>query len=296
MADVADSGPPSGGDDASAQPYLFEVSWEAGNKGTRTPAPCTRTLAHPPTHTLTFTDTDTHTLTWALAGLVGGIYTVLKTKAPVTVDEYGGRSVPRLPHWLCAPTNRHPHLHPRTLTYRRTHVRRHIRTHVHVRARATRTDHGVCACRYCLLGPISKSSQMEVEEQPATARMARTIDAMAARGVRVMYGRWLIEGYPKVLLFDLGAVWGRLDEWRADFASLTQIPAPPQDSELNDAIVFGYLVAWFLGEVSPRRGQEQRGTLRVQRRSVGLWVARWVRGTSACTWPLCRSRWRPACL
>ena len=64
-----------------------------------------------------------------------------------------------------------------------------------------------------------------------------------------MYGRWLIEGYPKVLLFDLGSAWGRLDEWRRDFSFLTQIPTPPQDSEMNDAIVLGYLVAWFLGEV-----------------------------------------------
>ena len=64
-----------------------------------------------------------------------------------------------------------------------------------------------------------------------------------------MYGRWLIEGYPKVLLFDLGSAWSNLDEWRRDFSSRMQIPAPPTDSEMNDAIVLGYLVAWFLGEV-----------------------------------------------
>ena len=71
-------------------------------------------------------------------------------------------------------------------------------------------------------------------------------------GPQIMYGRWLIEGYPKVLLFDLGSAWSNLDEWRRDFSSRMQIPAPPTDSEMNDAIVLGYLVAWFLGEVCLR--------------------------------------------
>lgn len=68
-----------------------------------------------------------------------------------------------------------------------------------------------------------------------------------------MYGRWLIEGYPKVLLFDLGSAWANLDDWRVDLWRMAQVPAPPHDTEMNDAIVFGYLVAWFLGEVRCNR-------------------------------------------
>lgn len=50
------------------------------------------------------------------------------------------------------------------------------------------------------------------------------------------------------MLFDLGTAWSRLQEWRADFHGITKIPLPPDDKEMNDAIVFGYLTAWFLGE------------------------------------------------
>ena len=71
----------------------------------------------------------------------------------------------------------------------------------------------------------------------------------STRAAQIMYGRWLIEGYPKVLLFDLGSAWSKLDEWRRDLFATAQIPGPAEDSEMNDAIVFGYLVAWFLGEV-----------------------------------------------
>jgi len=72
---------------------------------------------------------------------------------------------------------------------------------------------------------------------------------MQSRGVKMLYGRWLIEGAPRVLLFDTGSAWSRLDEWKGDLWSVAGIPAPPGDHEANETIVFGYLVAWFLGEV-----------------------------------------------
>jgi len=42
-----------------------------------------------------------------------------------------------------------------------------------------------------------------------------------------------------------------LDEWKTDLWNVAGIPSPANDHETNEAIVFGYLVAWFLGEVSP---------------------------------------------
>jgi len=72
---------------------------------------------------------------------------------------------------------------------------------------------------------------------------------MQSRGIKMLYGRWLIEGAPRVLLFDTGSAWSRLDEWKGDLWSVAGIPAPPGDHETNETIVFGYLVAWFLGEV-----------------------------------------------
>lgn len=77
-------------------------------------------------------------------------------------------------------------------------------------------------------------------------------DAMTfffSTAAQVQYGRWLIDGYPKVLLFDIGSAWNRLGEWRADFSRITGIPLPEHDKETNDAVVFGYLVAWFFGTV-----------------------------------------------
>lgn len=133
-------------------------------------------------------------IAWEVANKVGGIYTVLKTKAPVTVHEYGDR--------------------------------------------------------YCLIGPYSyKTAPMEVESlEPPTQELRDTFNAMASHGVKYHFGRWLIEGAPYVLLFDTGSVHNKLDEWKADLWNVAGIPSPPGDNETNEAIIFGYLVAWFLGE------------------------------------------------
>jgi glycogen synthase len=73
---------------------------------------------------------------------------------------------------------------------------------------------------------------------------------MQERGIEILYGRWLIEGAPRVLLINTGTGYRWLGEWKADLWSQAGIPSPEGDHETNEAIVLGYLVAWFLGEVS----------------------------------------------
>lgn len=72
---------------------------------------------------------------------------------------------------------------------------------------------------------------------------------MESRGITILYGRWLIEGAPRVLLIDTKTGYRFLNEWKADLWNIASIPCPSSDDETNEAVVFGYLVAWFLGEV-----------------------------------------------
>ena len=126
---------------------------------------------------------------------MGGIYSVLKSKATVTTAEYGER--------------------------------------------------------YNLIGPLNRTSAtVEVEElTPSNPDLYETIKSMRDRGINLLYGRWLIEGAPRVVLIDTGTGFGYLDEWKTDLWNTAGIPSPTADHETNEAIVFGYLVAWFLGEV-----------------------------------------------
>lgn len=105
--------------------------------------------------------------------------------------------------------------------------------------------------RYCLIGPLSKrNSSLEVEVcEPSCPIMAACLKQMRDSGVRVVFGKWLIDGSPSVILFDLESVLNRLNEWKSNLWEVAKIPSPSNDQEMNNAILFGYLVAWFLGLV-----------------------------------------------
>jgi glycogen(starch) synthase len=160
---------------------------------------------------------------WEVANKVGGIYTVIKTKAPVTAQEYGDR--------------------------------------------------------YTLVGPLSyRSAPMEVEAmEPTEPALKATLQSMKDRGVKYLYGRWLIERAPKVLLFDTGSMYHRMDEWKGDLWNLAGIPTPPNDHETNETLIFGYMVAWFLGEFA----------LHERKRAIIAHFHEWQAGLAI---PLCRKR------
>uniref|UniRef100_A0A8C3P732 Glycogen [starch] synthase n=1 Tax=Chrysemys picta bellii TaxID=8478 RepID=A0A8C3P732_CHRPI len=125
---------------------------------------------------------------------VGGIYTVLQTKAKITSDEWGEN--------------------------------------------------------YFLMGPYLEQNvrtQVELIDPPHPA-VRRTIDSMNAKGCKVYFGRWLIEGGPYVVLLDVGATAWSLDRWKTELWESCAIGVPWYDREANDAVLFGFLAAWFLGE------------------------------------------------
>lgn len=47
------------------------------------------------------------------------------------------------------------------------------------------------------------------EHSEPGSSFALSIQAMKERGVNLLYGRWLIEGAPRVLLFDTGSCYNR---------------------------------------------------------------------------------------
>ena len=66
---------------------------------------------------------------------------------------------------------------------------------------------------------------------------------------KVVTGNWLIEGFPEVVLFDIGSAAHRLDSWKGDFFEHTHIGVPYHDRESNDALLLGFCVFWFIGTV-----------------------------------------------
>ncbi|CAF0907192.1 unnamed protein product, partial [Didymodactylos carnosus] len=134
-------------------------------------------------------------VSWEVANKVGGIYTVIRSKVPITKKEYGNN--------------------------------------------------------YICIGPYNDSfvrTEVEIGESSVSA-IRETVKEMQRYGIHVVTGNWLIEGYPQVVLFDIGSAAHRLDGWKGDFFQYAHIGIPYHDRESNDAVIFGFCVFWFIGTV-----------------------------------------------
>uniref|UniRef100_A0A4W4DT78 Glycogen [starch] synthase n=1 Tax=Electrophorus electricus TaxID=8005 RepID=A0A4W4DT78_ELEEL len=143
-------------------------------------------------------------IAWEVANKVGGIYTVIQTKARLTCEEWGEN--------------------------------------------------------YFLVGPYTESNvrtQVELIE-PTSAVLRRTIDKMNSSGCKVYFGRWLIEGSPYVILLDVGFTAWSLDRWKSELWENCAIGVPWFDREANDAVLFGFLTAWLLGEYAAQCDEAPR--------------------------------------
>jgi glycogen(starch) synthase len=97
--------------------------------------------------------------------------------------------------------------------------------------------------RYCLIGPfVAGKAQLEIEESPASGWLASALQAVARAGLPVHHGHWLIEGRPRVLLIEHGAVGARLAELRQIAREEHGIPALEHDALVDAALLFGEAV------------------------------------------------------
>ncbi|XP_030005676.1 glycogen [starch] synthase, liver [Sphaeramia orbicularis] len=141
-------------------------------------------------------------VSWEVTNKVGGIYTVIQTKAKITVDEWGEN--------------------------------------------------------YYMMGPYFEhnfKTQVEGCEPPNPA-IRKAMDALINNGCQVHFGRWLIEGSPYVVLFDIGSAAWNLDRWKGDLWQTSHIGLPYHDREANDSLILGSLIAWFFKELTDQLGDK----------------------------------------
>ncbi|KAF4079889.1 hypothetical protein AMELA_G00183490 [Ameiurus melas] len=137
-------------------------------------------------------------IAWEVTNKVGGIYTVIQTKAKITVDEWGEN--------------------------------------------------------FFMIGPYYEHNfKTQVEKcEPPNSAVKAAMESITNNGCQVHFGRWLIEGSPYVILFDIGAAAWNLDRWKGDLWNTCGIGLPYHDREANDSLIFGSLVAWFFKELTDR--------------------------------------------
>lgn len=133
---------------------------------------------------------------WEVANKVGGIYTVIRSKAGVSVTEMGDQ--------------------------------------------------------YILLGPYKEfHARQEIEEEdfPTYHPLGRAVDSQReTHGYKIVCGRWLVEGNPQVILFDVESAKVQLNAFKHELFTKAGIGIPHEDNETNDVCLFGFMVAQFLSD------------------------------------------------
>lgn len=89
--------------------------------------------------------------------------------------------------------------------------------------------------------------------------MDGAMGALRSHGVETFYGKWLVEGSPRVLLVDVESASAFFEEWQREFERGAEVSLPPCDAVAGDAVAFGYLTTWLLKEVSFHSDTTRRG-------------------------------------
>ncbi|XP_076062252.1 glycogen [starch] synthase [Oratosquilla oratoria] len=103
--------------------------------------------------------------------------------------------------------------------------------------------------QYVLLGPYKEHSvrtEVEMEEFPIESPLGAVVNALRSEGWGVHSGRWLVDGNPQIVLFDIGTASDKLHKFKEELYAQTKIGIPFGDVECNDAVLFGFMVARFI--------------------------------------------------
>ncbi len=133
---------------------------------------------------------------WEVCNQVGGIYTVIRSKAMAMVDRWGEN--------------------------------------------------------YCLVGPTVHPS-VEAFFEPAedyTDPFGKAVLAMRERGFEVYYGKWLISGKPKVVLFNPFSIFSKLGDIKYELWNDHHIQTPSEHDLVNQVVSFGYQIKEFFLELA----------------------------------------------
>ena len=69
--------------------------------------------------------------------------------------------------------------------------------------------------------------------------LGRAVSRIREKGYKIHCGRWLVDGNPQVVLFDVGATAHKLDQYKSELYDKAGIGIPHEDKETNDVCIFG---------------------------------------------------------
>lgn len=81
-----------------------------------------------------------------------------------------------------------------------------------------------------------------------------------------------------MVLLDVGASAWALERWKGELWDTCNIGVPWYDREANDAVLFGFLTTWFLGEVGRTTDPTSAFLPRLETIIIIITITPWARG------------------
>ncbi|MEQ9289875.1 MAG: glycosyltransferase [Cyclobacteriaceae bacterium] len=105
---------------------------------------------------------------------------------------------------------------------------------------------------YLLLGPyINQNVAADFEPaEPDDSNISKAVEKLKEMGLDVHYGRWLVSGRPKTVLFNPNSVMGDLGNIKYFWHENHHIDIKNYDPLLDQVLAFGHMVKSFLSELA----------------------------------------------
>jgi glycogen(starch) synthase len=69
--------------------------------------------------------------------------------------------------------------------------------------------------------------------------LGQAVERLRQKGYGIHCGRWLVDGNPQIILFDVGTASHKMDEFKHELFEKAGIGVPQEDVESNDVVIFG---------------------------------------------------------
>ncbi|HOX29640.1 MAG TPA: glycogen/starch synthase [Candidatus Paceibacterota bacterium] len=111
---------------------------------------------------------------------------------------------------------------------------------------------------YYLVGPyLDSSAKNFFEERKPERELQEIFDSLAAEGINCHFGRWIIDGEPKVILVDFSALWKDINQFKWQLWDAYQIDSLNSIREFDEPVVWGFAVAKLLEKLSQAYEKEK---------------------------------------
>lgn len=103
---------------------------------------------------------------------------------------------------------------------------------------------------YLLVGPwVPQMAEVEIEPEPVEGWLADVVKSVEAEGIRVVHGRWLVSGRPRVVLLDYELPAERIEVVRHRMHRDHGVPPARGNELVDDVLGFGEAVRCFVEAV-----------------------------------------------